>query len=1477
MVGKNRRFGPALGGVIAAALLLCSGIAGVVPLPGPGGLSSTGPAPHPPAPGFGSGRSGSDPHRAGIPLPCITLVAPDAVTFTEVGLWNSTVLTIDLNGSIQTTTIANASGASVTFCTVAGTYPYCVSLTGSCTLPADPTLCTLSPVPVRTGSYYVRPPCGAVTTSNTSAGLVNVTFTSAVAPCAPTGPGGVPNPIPTDFYEVNFTEANLPYGSPWWVDAPGLPPPELGWNATTSGVAFAFVGQSGPTICLRFAVGTYAYTVGTSNPMWTAKGGSFVLRGPLTRPAEIVCGEPEGSVLVNGASVTVTVTFSLLIFEVTFDASGLPGGEAWWINITGGDLAATLSLESTGPNVTARLVNASYYNFTAGSSDARYDWPHAAMPLHVSGANLTVNVTFVAVTYPIQFNEQNLPRTGITWYVNLTGEPSLSATTSASGGTSVSVNLTNGTYSYSAAAANYSAPAGTFRVDGPIAPLLIPVNFTFVGRLNFTPPIYSSLIGPFLGDGAVSLSDTFGVATSFGSYPAGAEWVNGTINGTSVSFTSRGGGLFTGAVDVGSLRPGAVLSVVATYRAGGPFAIASYPIWVVAPPAWLQSFLSWTGGGVLTVPGAPASPWNNSYTLRLEGNFSLSSEFNVNLPLAGFTGGGSYQLLPSAELSLVLASGGALTMGAQFAFATPEIDVGVAAVQMSASVGAYGTFALGNGSIVWESAELWVNVSGSVSFNVPIYGYTFDVPDLGSVTIGLSATITVSPSVAVALTLLPSSAPSDDLIPGLGVTLSDITAAIGTSLSLALNAGVGVASIDGAGTIGVTLYLGPSKPYVEGGTVTGGVSIGYQVLYWSGTLWSVSGTLYSWGTDPPTSGGGSGGAGSPADARPSAGLGNNSTTYAPIPRYYYNVSNASTLDYGELTWTAGASDGVAIRNVYPFATLTAAGGASSALLLYGSDNVSKPVDEGLSVQGLAYNVTTGTVRTVNVTLPGISNEVQLDPELLELPNGTDAVLWNAIPYANTTSALNPFNLTSSTLQLAYYHPDAPAADAWTPSGGPIDLSASPGFSQSFSADFGPSGLSVLDQVGPAALSNDSTLEVILVGHGPSSETAVADQSRVLAYRAASSLAIVEYDNGTYALLNVSSGGRINATAGLDCPVVQMSFVEGSNDEVVALLAGIPNDTLVLTTPGAGPTVLSLPRNVSTLTAVAYGSAVALALSGPFGVEVDLVQPPDVIPLTALPWENTEHLAVALVGSDLVLFGTQGWGSFRYAWEGPGGGNESFSFSQLSIAKVSLLTYPVTFVESGLATGTAWSVVLNGSAGSSANSTISLPAPSGRLPFRVGSVTGYAVNRSGGFVAVSGAGARVPLQFRPAAGLYAVNFTESGLPAGTTWSVTLNGTTESTNASWILFYAGNGSATYSVGGVTGYSANPAGSVLSISGAPVAQAISFRANPAPGLLGLPGNTGYYLLGGAGVLLVAAASTAYYLHRRPKTGNPPSAPSP
>ncbi|MGC8673489.1 MAG: hypothetical protein ACP5TO_08360, partial [Thermoplasmata archaeon] len=77
--------------------------------------------------------------------------------------------------------------------------------------------------------------------------------------------------------------------------------------------------------------------------------------------------------------------------------------------------------------------------------------------------------------------------------------------------------------------------------------------------------------------------------------------------------------------------------------------------------------------------------------------------------------------------------------------------------------------------------------------------------------------------------------------------------------------------------------------------------------------------------------------------------------------------------------------------------------------------------------------------------------------------------------------------------------------------------------------------------------------------------------------------------------------------------------------------------------------------------------------------------------------------------------------------------------------------------------------------------------------------------------------------------YTVAFTESGLPYGTSWSVTFNGNAKSSTTSTISYTGiANGSYSFSVESITGYVASPSSGTITVNGTNVNQTITFIEN-------------------------------------------------
>ncbi|MDG6913622.1 MAG: hypothetical protein JRN35_11175, partial [Nitrososphaerota archaeon] len=206
-------------------------------------------------------------------------------------------------------------------------------------------------------------------------------------------------------------------------------------------------------------------------------------------------------------------------------------------------------------------------------------------------------------------------------------------------------------------------------------------------------------------------------------------------------------------------------------------------------------------------------------------------------------------------------------------------------------------------------------------------------------------------------------------------------------------------------------------------------------------------------------------------------------------------------------------------------------------------------------------------------------------------------------------------------------------------------------------------------------------------------------------------------------------------------------------------------------------------------------------------------------------------------------------------------------------------YTETFTESGLPTGITWSVTLNGSTLSSATATITFQEPNGTYAYTVTPPAGYTANPASASLTVAGKALSESVTFTKTSvrTTYSITFAESGLATGASWSVTLNGSTQSSTAATITFKEVNGSYGFTVGTVSGYTASPPSGTVKVNGASTGQAVTFTSSNSPkgktnqttGVLGLPGDEGYLVIGG---IVAAIAIAAGVLLMRGRRNTPP-----
>ena len=154
---------------------------------------------------------------------------------------------------------------------------------------------------------------------------------------------------------------------------------------------------------------------------------------------------------------------------------------------------------------------------------------------------------------------------------------------------------------------------------------------------------------------------------------------------------------------------------------------------------------------------------------------------------------------------------------------------------------------------------------------------------------------------------------------------------------------------------------------------------------------------------------------------------------------------------------------------------------------------------------------------------------------------------------------------------------------------------------------------------------------------------------------------------------------------------------------------------------------------------------------------------------------------------------------------------------------------VTFVETGLPSGTAWQVTLGQTTITSSGNTITFQPSNGQyvtVTYSIRHESGYVASVNSSSLLLSGSSRVVTVSFSPYT--YAVTFTETGLASGTSWSVTLNGATRTSGTAAITFNESNGTYTYSIGSVTGYSISTAAGSVTVSSGSGSVAVKFTEN-------------------------------------------------
>ena len=194
-------------------------------------------------------------------------------------------------------------------------------------------------------------------------------------------------------------------------------------------------------------------------------------------------------------------------------------------------------------------------------------------------------------------------------------------------------------------------------------------------------------------------------------------------------------------------------------------------------------------------------------------------------------------------------------------------------------------------------------------------------------------------------------------------------------------------------------------------------------------------------------------------------------------------------------------------------------------------------------------------------------------------------------------------------------------------------------------------------------------------------------------------------------------------------------------------------------------------------------------------------------------------------------------------------------------------YTVTFTETGLPSGSTWYVNLSSGmkSGPLTGSSYSFQLVNSSYTYSI-ATNDKIYHAEGGSFTVNGDALSEKAAFSRVT--YTVTFSETGLPSGTSWSVTFNGTMQSSSTDTITFTVVNGTYSFSAGNVTGFKTTPAPGTVDIHGANVSQSITYTSTtttpartPSTGLTGME----VYGIVGAIVALIVIGAAVVVVRRR------------
>jgi len=229
---------------------------------------------------------------------------------------------------------------------------------------------------------------------------------------------------------------------------------------------------------------------------------------------------------------------------------------------------------------------------------------------------------------------------------------------------------------------------------------------------------------------------------------------------------------------------------------------------------------------------------------------------------------------------------------------------------------------------------------------------------------------------------------------------------------------------------------------------------------------------------------------------------------------------------------------------------------------------------------------------------------------------------------------------------------------------------------------------------------------------------------------------------------------------------------------------------------------------------------------------------DNLPGTINGYTNVNNLNITINGQPINTYE----GHFRVFLKP---GNYTLSYLLNGVAKtitidvkpmgtynifINARNYTISFTETGLPSGTSWSVTLGNITKSSMNETITFTMPNGVYSYSVKSpitVNGieYIATSPSGTVTVNNSNIEIQIIYKQA--LYNVSFVETGLPPGTIWYVNLsNGQSFKSMTNTITFTEPNGTYSYTITTENkNYAPSPSSGTFTVKGENVNITVTF----------------------------------------------------